>query len=381
MAGHGARLLFTCGGTAGHINPAIAVADWVRKRQPDAEILFVGTNGGMETDLAPRAGYEILTIPASSLQHSLKPSAVLHNGRVLRRMARSLREAKKIIRAFHPEAVIGTGGYVCYPVIREAARLGIPTVVHESNVFPGLTTKLLSRKASRILVSFGEAKASYPRPERVALTGTPVGGAFYETTRAEARAALGIKDDKPLLLSYFGSLGARDMNRHMVDFIARGAREDAFHHIHATGKFGWEWMPDAVREAGVALEDHPGLRLTEYIYDMPHAMMAADLLITRAGASTLAELMVAGRPAILVPSPNVAANHQEKNAQVLARRDAAVMLREAECTGGVLLQKVGELLQDKEKRDAMEKEVHGMAVLDATDKIYQIIMELVKAVR
>ena len=386
------RLLFACGGTAGHINPALAVADLVRQRHPSAEILFVGAHGGMECDLVPRAGYEIKTIHISSLKHSLKPSAIKHNGKVLFAMARSLREARDILKTFMPDAALGTGGYASYPVLREAARMGIPTAVHESNALPGLTTKLLARRADRMLISFEEARRAYRRPERVVLTGTPVRSAFFLTNKAEARAALGLDPGKPVLLSCFGSLGARDMNRFLVDFIAREAKENTFQHIHATGRFGWAWMPGEIEknaECGMRnVELRPGntelriqntdIRLTEYIYDMPTVMAAADLLITRAGASTLAELMAAGKPAILVPSPNVTGNHQEKNARALSEHGAALLLRESECSGGKLYTQVKQLLTDREQLSRMEKQLRQMAVLDAAEKIYSILMEIKK---
>ena len=370
------RILFACGGTAGHINPAIAAADLVQERHPEAKILFVGAHGGMECDLVPRAGYELRTIPISSLKHSLKPSAFAHNFRVLLNMAESLRAAREILKDFRPEAALGTGGYASYPILREASRMGVPTAVHESNALPGLTTKLLARRADRVLVSFEEARGAYRHPERVILTGTPVKSAFYTTSQSEARTALGLDPDKPVVVSCFGSLGARDMNRFIVDFIAREAREGKFQHIHATGRYGWDWMPDAVRNAGVALEIHPNIRMMEYIYDMPIVMAAADLLITRAGASTLAELMAAGKPAILTPSPNVTGNHQEKNARVLSERGAAILLPERDCSGAALYNLVGTLLQDKEKRLNMEEELRRLSAPNATEKIYGILMEL-----
>ncbi len=370
------RFLFTCGGTAGHINPAIAVANLVRERHPKAEVLFVGAAGGMECNLVPRAGYELKTIPVSSLKHNLTPSAMAHNARVLVKMAGSLRAARRILRDFRPDVVLGTGGYASFPVVHAAAKMGIPTAVHESNALPGLTTKLLSRRADRVLISFEEARAAYRHPDRVVLTGTPVRSAFFLTSKAEARRALGIDENKPLVLSCFGSLGARDMNRFMVDFICREAGVHDLQHIHATGKFGWAWMPDEIKKAGVDLQAHPNIRIMEYIYDMPVVMAAADLLITRAGASTLAELMAAGKPAILVPSPNVTGNHQEKNAQALSSRGAAVLMRESECTGEKLFDGVMGLLQKKCELQAMEAALHNMAELDASGKIYTILMDL-----
>ncbi|MDR0671352.1 MAG: UDP-N-acetylglucosamine--N-acetylmuramyl-(pentapeptide) pyrophosphoryl-undecaprenol N-acetylglucosamine transferase [Oscillospiraceae bacterium] len=369
------RILFACGGTAGHINPALAVAGLVRARHPHAEILFVGADGGMECDLVPRAGYRIQTVPVRSLRHRLTPAALWYNLKVLGGLTGSLRTAGRILDEFAPDAVLGTGGYASFPLVYMASRRGIPSAVHESNALPGLTTKLLARRADRVLVSFPEAASAYRRPDRVSVTGTPVRQAFWETDRGAARRALGL-DERPVVLSYFGSLGARDMNRHMVDFIRRESKTGTFQHLHVTGRFGWGWMPDAVRQAGVDLAAHPEIRLSEYLYDMPAAMAAADLLITRAGASTLAELMAMGKPAILIPSPNVTGNHQEKNARVLARGGAAVLLPESECGGGALFAAASDLLRENTKRETISARLRDLAVLDATEKIYHIVTSL-----
>ncbi|MDR0381196.1 MAG: UDP-N-acetylglucosamine--N-acetylmuramyl-(pentapeptide) pyrophosphoryl-undecaprenol N-acetylglucosamine transferase [Oscillospiraceae bacterium] len=369
------RILFACGGTAGHINPALAVAGLLRARHSHAEVLFVGADGGMECDLVPRAGYRIQTVSIRSLRHRLTPAALWYNLKVLGGLAGSLRAAGHILDEFKPDAVLGTGGYASFPVVYTASRRGIPSAVHESNALPGLTTKLLARRADRVLVSFPEAVSAYRRPDRVTVTGTPVRQAFLEADRGAARRALGL-DERPVVLSYFGSLGARDMNRHMVDFIRRESETGAFQHFHVTGRFGWAWMPDAVRQAGVDLASHPEIRLSEYLHDMPTAMAAADLLITRAGASTLAELMATGKPAILVPSPNVTGHHQEENARVLARAGAAVLLPESECGDGALFSAASGLLRENAKREAISARLRGLAVLDATEKIYQIVTSL-----
>ena len=258
------------------------------------------------------------------------------------------------------------------------AKLGIPTCVHESNAVPGLTTKLVARTASRIMVSFDASRQHYPDPEKVLLTGTPVREEFLYAKRQQARQALGLGNE-PLIVSCWGSLGAREMNKKIAQFM-RCECEDGtpFHHIHATGSFGWRWMPDYVKEQGVDLAAHPALDMREYIYDMPQVLAAADLIICRAGAATIAEVCASGTPCIMVPSPNVTGNHQEKNARVLEDAGAAAVVREADCDGRSLYETAKAILSDPERTGGMRTAARGMAVVDAAERIYQTAIELAR---
>ena len=202
------RFLFTCGGTAGHINPAIAVAGRLRELMPESEFLFLGAEDKMEMQLVPREGYEIRPLPITNISRGHSAEALLHNAKTLANVARSMEKTDRVLREFKPDAVIGTGGYVCYPVLRQAAKRGIPTLVHESNAVPGLTTKLLDGHVDRVMVGFEESRAHYKHPERVVVTGTPVRGDFAHYTRDSARAQLGLPKDEPLVVSVWGSLGA-----------------------------------------------------------------------------------------------------------------------------------------------------------------------------
>ena len=303
------NVIFTCGGTGGHINPAIAVARMLRERRPEAKILFVGAADGMERDLVPREGFQLETLKISNLQRRLTPAGVWHNLVTSCHIAGSLQKAKKIIRQFEPDVIVGTGGYASYPALREGIRLKVPTAIHESNAVPGLATKLVADKVDRIMVSFEESRNLYSRPERVVVTGTPVREDFLYQKKSEARKALGL-DDRPLVISYWGSLGAREMNKKIARFIQLECQQEPFQHIHATGSFGWRWMPDLIRQMGIDLQKHPAVQLREYIYDMPMLMAAADLIICRAGASTISEVAASATPCIMVPSPNVTDNHQ-----------------------------------------------------------------------
>lgn len=370
------NFLFTCGGTAGHINPALAVAGRLREIVPDCGILFVGANGRMETDLVPRAGYDILTVEVTNLHRSLKPSEIAYNIRSLSNVVSATRAAKKIVQDFQPDVAIGTGGYVCYPVLKAAAQLGVPTVVHESNAVPGLTTKMLADVVDRIMVGFEESRQHYSDPGRVAVTGTPVRGAFSACPKAEAKARLGLPVDKPLVVSVWGSLGARYMNETMTDVIALACAEPAFTLIHSAGKLGYERMAAALAEKCSKDPKTCGMDVRPYIYDMPLVMDAADLVLCRAGASTLAELTCIGKPAILVPSPNVTNNHQERNARVLERAGGARVLLEGEFTAETLYVAVCELLNDPRQLSEMGANMKAAGVPDATERIAETILEL-----
>lgn len=369
------RVIFTCGGTGGHINPAIAVANLLRDRRPGSEILFVGASDGMERDLVPRAGYRLETLRISNFQRRLTPKAVWHNVETAGHILGSLRRAGQILDAFKPDVIVGTGGYASFPALEMGIRRGIPTAVHESNAVPGLATRLVADKVSRIMVCFEECRAQYTHADRVVVTGTPVREEFVFQKKQPAREALGL-DGRPLIVSYWGSLGAREMNKKIARFMQLEAHDGDVQHIHATGSFGWRWMPDYVREQGLDLTAHPQIEMREYIYDMPMVMAAADLVICRAGASTISEVAASSTPCIMVPSPNATDNHQEKNARILERRGAAAVVREADCDGDSLYRTARGLLADPARCAEMERALRSVAVLDAAERIYRTITEL-----
>ena len=372
------KILFTCGGTAGHVNPAVALARMFQQRMPGTEVLFVGADGGMETDLVPKEGFPIRTVTITSFYRSMSAASVKHNLKTVANLAKSRGQAKAILDEFRPDLVVGTGGYASFPVVREAARRHIPTAVHESNAYPGLTTRMLSAYVDKVMVGFEESRAHYKHPERVEVTGTPVRGDFFEFTREEARERIGLKDDRPLVLSYWGSLGARVMNQQMMDFIVRECRDgEPFHHLHGAGKLYYNIVQSGLAREGIVPEEHPSVEVREYIYDMPEVMAAADLVICRAGASTISELTALAKPAILVPSPNVTNNHQEKNARVLAAdKGAAVLLLEGECSGRKLYEAAKELLADKDRVAKMQEALRALAVNDANERIYAALCSL-----
>ena len=369
------KFLFTCGGTAGHINPALAVAGEIKAAKPDSEFLFIGAEGRMETDLVPRAGYEIRTVRITNIHRGFSAEDIKHNLNTLKNVVTSTGEAKKIIREFQPDAVVGTGGYVCYPVLKAAHALGIPTAVHESNAVPGLTTKMLEGSVDAIMVGFEESRANYKHPERVVVTGTPVRGEFLNADKLAARRALGLPEDKPLVASVWGSLGAGHMNEIMTDFIVRACANPFFGLIHSTGKAWYKKMTETLEREKPGYEKL-GMDVREYIYDMPLVMAAADLVMCRAGASTLAELTAMGKPAVLIPSPNVTNNHQEKNARVLSEAGGAKLLLEPEFTADSLLGLVSELLHHPETLEDMSAKMRALGLPDATNRIAGIVLGL-----
>ena len=370
------RAIFTCGGTAGHINPAIAVAQLMAEKEPTMEFLFVGAERGLEKDLVPKAGYAFRTVHISSFHRSLRPREIRHNLISVYNLLRSPREARRILREFAPDIVIGTGGYASFPIVKEAARAGIPTAVHESNMVPGLTTEMLEPFADRIMVGFEACRQHYKHPEKVVVTGTPVREDFFALTKAQAKEQLNIDDGRPLIVSFWGSLGASGMNRQMADFLSLEAAKEPFHHIHAAGGGNLRTLTESLRERGIDLAEHPSLDVREYIYDMARVCRAADLVICRAGASTISELTALGVPALMVPSPYVTNNHQEKNARVLEAAGGAVVLTERECSGQALFQAACTILHDDRRRAEMEQAMTALGIRDAGERIWQTVLEL-----
>lgn len=372
------KMIFTCGGTAGHINPAIALAQLAREKEPAVEILFVGAERGLEKDLVPKAGYHFRTVHISSFHRSFKPHEIKHNLISACNLLRSPREARAILREFQPDVVIGTGGYASFPLVKAAAKAGIPTAVHESNMVPGLTTEMLEPFANRIMVGFESCRKYYKHPQKVAVTGTPVREDFFTLTKAQAKEQLGVNDGRPLVVSFWGSLGASGMNQQMADFLALEAAKEPFHHIHAAGSGNLTALKHALKERGVVLLEHPALDVREYIYDMARVCRAADLVICRAGASTISELTALGVPALMVPSPYVTNNHQEKNARALEESGGAVVLLERECSGQALFQAASGILRDEERRAEMERSMLSLGIRDAGERIWQTVLEIIK---
>ena len=372
------NVIFTCGGTGGHINPAIAVADILKQRHPDCNILFIGAKGHMEEQLVPRAGYRLECLPGSGLSRKLNFAGIKKNVGAVKSVLSAVNQCKQIIRDFQPDVIIGTGGYASFPALYAGSRMGIPTCVHESNAVPGLTTKLAANKADRVLVCFEESKSHYRHPDRVQVVGMPVRREFWETQRAQARRELGLGEE-PLVVSTFGSQGAKVMNEMTAQLFALEQQAGfPFHHIHAVGKFGASWMPQAVKNHGVDLEDCPSIDMREYIYNMPTVLAAADVVLGRSGSGTCNEIAATGTPCILIPSPNVTNNHQEKNARILESRGGAVLVPETECTAQGIFDEISALLADEPRRKQMSQALRSMVILDSAERICDILEEIRK---
>ena len=370
------KFIFTCGGTAGHINPALSIASRIRNAFPSSEILFIGAEGKMECDLVPREGFRIETVQITNISREHSLEAVRHNLRTAENVLLSVRAARKIIREFAPDVVVGTGGYVCFPVLTAANELHIPTAIHESNAGPGLTTRLLAHSVNKILVGVEESRKEYPDPSKVTVTGTPVRTEFGMYSKETARAELGLAPEEKLVVSVWGSLGAAYMNDTVLKMLPlMKEKTPGFRFIHVTGSRYYPEFMEKVKEICPDYAEY-GIDLREYIHDMPRVMTAADLIMCRSGASTLSELAFLGKPAILVPSPNVTGNHQEKNARVLERAGGAKVMLEGQFDEESLLSEICAVLSDPEELEKMSEASAALSYSDSSERITDIVLEL-----
>lgn len=367
------RVIFAGGGTAGHINPALAIAGHLKKKQPDAEILYVGNKGGMEERLVPKAGFNFKSIEVRGFKRKMNFSAIRDNIKTVHLAMTATSASKKIIAEFKPDLCIGTGGYVSGPVLRAAVQMGVPILIHEQNAFPGVANKMLSKKAAVVMLAISDAQKHMKEGCNFIVTGNPVRGEIISADRAKARKELGL-DERPVILSFGGSLGARKVNEACANVIARSGRDGRFQHIHAYGQYG-HWFPDMVKDMGTDISKCENLDVREYIDNMPTCLAAADLVICRAGAITLSEIQAQGKPAILIPSPNVAENHQYHNAMALVNKNAAEIIEESNLSGEILTETVDKMVSDKAKLEKYAENARKMAIIDANDRIYGIIVD------
>ena len=355
------RVLIAAGGTAGHINPALAIAGALKKADPTAEIHFAGRKEGMEYRLVTQAGYPFHHIEITGFQRKLS----LHN-------------IKRNIVTLWNLALIGCGGYVSGPVVRCAAKMGIHTALHEQNAFPGVTNKLLAPDVDIVFAAVPAAVEKLGAPQKTIVVGNPVRPEVFTQAknRDAIRAQLGA-GDRTVILSFGGSLGARRVNEVVGDLCAWEQHEHkSVLHLHATGQYGVQLFKDLEQQKGFAEGD--SLVVKEYINNMPELLAAADLVISRAGALTLAELEAVGRAAVLIPSPNVAENHQYYNAMELQKAGAAVVIEEKDLTGEKLVQTVSEMLTQPGKLAEMGRNARSLSVDDSLDRIAAALLELVK---
>lgn len=363
------KIIMTGGGTGGHIYPAVAIADKIKAEHPEAEILFAGTINGMEKDIVPACGYELKTITVSGFNRK----KITKNLRTAVDLLKGLGEAWQLIREFKPDLVIGTGGYVCGPVAAAAFLNGIRTVIHEQNAFPGVTNKILSRFADKVFVSFIESKRYFKKQKNIILSGNPLRKSFIIGEPALMREKLGVKTGEFAILCFGGSLGAEKINDTIIKTIEtlNGLKDVRLFFI--TGKMHYKEITDRIKESGIVLND--GIQILAYTNHMADYMNAADLIICRAGALTIAEITACGKASILIPSPNVTANHQYYNAKVVADGGGAILIEEKDLTDERLIRTIFKLKNDRNILNEMSGKSRRMGQKDAADIIYRNIKE------
>lgn len=376
------KLLFATGGTAGHINPALAVASYIKETYPDTEILFIGTADHMESRLVPNAGFDFKTIDICGFKRSLSPKAIIDNIKTVGKLIKSEKDSKNIIKDFNPDVAIGFGGYVSGPVISKSAKMHIPCCIHEQNAYPGITNKQLAKKVDKVMLTVDDARSHLKAKKDIVLTGLPVRGELLNKQKFQARIELGIADDKPLVLSFGGSLGAAPLNEAMFQILLENAENDSVYHIHSVGTNGKDYLYKFIengfmeRAENVLYKGNVEVRL--YIDNMDTCMAAADLVIGRAGASSLSEIEAMGKASILIPSPYVAENHQFHNAMALVNRNAARILEEKDLSTDSLKALMNELISDRAELQNIEKNAKDMAIIDSRERIADIILSLAK---
>lgn len=358
------KVIISGGGTGGHIFPAVSIANALRKRFPDIDILFVGAEGRMEMERVPKAGYPIVGLPVSGFDRK----NLLRNFKVLWRLWKSMRRAKSVIKSFKPQVAVGVGGYASGPTLKAAQKKGIPTVLQEQNSYPGVTNKMLGKNARVICTAYDEAARFFPEG-KVVLTGNPVRAALLDVdlTQAEAKSRLGFDPAKPLVLVVGGSLGARTINRSMAAGLQQFV-DSGIQLLWQTGKAYENEIPAALK----GMPD--SIKATPFIDDMGLAYRAADLVVARAGAGTISELQLLGKAVLLVPSPNVAEDHQRKNAQALVNHQAAEMVLDAEAPARLTAEAIA-LVKQPQRLKAMSEAISAMALRDSADKIVDEILK------
>lgn len=373
------RVLLAGGGTAGHINPALAIAEIIKKNNPDSEFCFAGTPWGIEAKIVKDAGYRFEEIKVSGFQRSLSFENIKKNIKTLAYLTTAGRRAKHIIKDFQPDLVIGTGGYVSGPVLMQAAKMGIKTAIHEQNAYPGVTNRILSKKVDRVMLTVIEAKEYLEDGIDYSVTGLPVRSAFASADKAQAKRELGFDENEICILSTGGSLGARVLNENITGLLKWYQDNDIkVNHIHSYGTyFGNRNYINDLEIAGVKVEDNNRLIVKDYL-NMPLCMAAADIVISRCGANALTELEALGRASILIPSPNVAGNHQYFNGMVLENANAGIVIEEKDLTPQKLIDTVSELCNDRRRIESLSENARRIFIDDTDERIYNVLYQLIE---
>lgn len=370
------RVIISAAGTGGHINPGIAIANKIKAEEPDSEIIFIGTNRGLETDLVPRAGYKLKTLEA----YGLKKQISLKNLMNMIKTAASTSKAKKYIKEFNPDVVIGTGGYICGPVFAAATSYKIPAVLHESNAYPGRAVKMFAKKATKVLVAFEAAKERLPMAKEVVVTGTPTKVTKIELSserRKELINELGLHDNLPIVLVFGGSQGAKAINDAIVGMIKENKINNC-QLVWATGKKQYDVIKEELKNNNLDIENLKNCRVLPYIYNMEEMYALCDLVIARSGAMTITELAITCKPAIFIPLPSVGANRQEDNARVAEKIGGAKVILNSEVNYNNLSEMLNELTADINVLKQMGQNMNKLEIKNVEDKIYKEICDVVK---
>ena len=370
------RVIISAAGTGGHINPGIAIANKIKEEEPDSEICFIGTSRGLETDLVPSAGYELKTIEASGL----KKEFTLNNLKYIIKTATSTSKAKKYIKEFKPDVVIGTGGYICGPVFAAATACKIPSILHESNAYPGKAVKMFAQKATKVLVAFDAAKQRLTMAKQVVVTGTPTKVKKIELTdsrKKELVNELGLNLDLPIVLVFGGSQGAKAINDAIIGMLKENKIKN-YQLIWATGQKQYDIIADELKENGLDINNLNNCKPLPYIYNMEEMYALSDLIIARSGAMTVTELAISCKPAIFIPLPSVGANRQEDNARVVEKLGGAEVILNSELNSDILSEKLDRLTSNKKALEEMGRRVNSLEIKNVEDKIYKEICDVVK---
>ena len=374
------KAIIAAAGTGGHINPALAIANKIKQEEPNSEIIFVGTDRGLENDLIPRAGYDLKRIEAYGFNRKIS----LDNVKKMYKTFKSIGQAKKIIQDFKPDIMIGTGGYSCLPVALAASKINVPIVLHESNAFPGVAIKMLSKKASAILVGFEDAKKRIKNAENVVVVGNPSKVkeiSFTNSQKEKILKEIGLTDiEKPIVLVFGGSQGAQKINESFINIISKKVNEK-YQIIWATGPNQYEIIKTKLQNLNINIDNIPNVKILPYIYNMEEVMNCVDLVVSRSGAMTITEISIVGKPSIFIPFPYATENHQEYNAKVLEKVGAAKIILDADLDFNILNSTINEIISDKEKMCRMSENAHAVEIKNVEDKIYvelRRIMEMEK---
>ena len=366
------KIIIAAGGTGGHIYPGIAIANYIKEKEPEAEILFIGTDKGLEKELVPKEGYKMDIIRVKGFKRRLS----LDTFKTVKELFFGLKDAKRIIKTFKPDVVIGTGGYVCGPVLFTAWQCKVPTLIHEQNAFPGVTNRILSHFVDKVAASFPEAVPYFKKKERVVISGNPIRSEFKERNRENARLKLSIPLDKRVIVVTGGSQGALSINTSMIDVISEFKTRKDIYIVHITGKKQYEKVIHMLREKNIDLSSLDHIKVVPYSFDMANLFKSSDLIIARAGAMTVSEIAAVGRSSILIPYPYATGNHQEFNARVITDKSGGVIILDKELNGKLLTDTITRIISNERKIKEMEEITVKLGILNADNIIYDEVKKL-----